>query len=54
MREYCGWYVVGCGRGFSGCVSVKVMYLGYFDGIFLRQEVGVSSGWDVEVSWGGF
>ena len=40
-----GW---GCGRGFSWCVFVKCVLLGYFFGIFLgranRSELGRSDG----------
>ena len=40
-----GW-VVGwvCGKGLSGFVFVKCVYLGCCDGILLGQEMGVSSG----------
>ena len=44
-----GW---GCGRGFSGRVFVKGLYLGYYDGILPGRELGVSLGRDMEVSWG--
>ena len=32
-----GWV---CGRVFYGCISVKCVLLGYFDGIFLGQVNG--------------
>ena len=44
-----GWVVGwGCGRGFSWCVFVKCVLLGYFVGTFLgrvnRSELGRSDG----------
>ena len=40
-----------CEKGFSACVFVKGVYLGYCDGIFLVRELCVSSGQEMEVSW---
>ena len=36
-----GWF---CGRGFSGCVFVKGVQLGYCDGTFLRWVNGCELG----------